>query len=154
MYKRRKQSRTIIMITSGFEEESTIICLKRLRRAGLNVKLVGLTTHHVVGAHGLTVRPDCSIGDLEGKNDPQLMVIPGYEESAEKLLADPRFHRLFQATAANKGYIGIMRAAETAFGRAGLPDMLSDSHCLRQGKVDTTTFSQSLADKMTFPGPR
>lgn len=146
MTKRKKQGRSLILITSGFEEESTIICLKRLRRAGLNVKLIGLTAHPVVGAHGLVVRPDCSIGDLEGKNDPQLMVIPGNEESAEKLLADPRFHRLFQATAANEGHIGIMRAAEPAFGRAGLPEMLSDPHCLRQGTTDTTAFSQSLLD--------
>lgn len=146
MNKRKKQSRNLIMITTGFEEESTIICLRRLRQAGLNVKLVGLTARHVIGACGLVVRPDCSISDLEGKNDPQLMVIPGYEESAEKLLADPRFHRLFQATVANDGYIGIMRAAETAFGRAGLPEMLSGPHCLRQGSTDTITFSQSLAD--------
>lgn len=146
MKNHQKQHNTIIMITSGFEEESTVICLKRLRRAGLRVKLVGLTARPVVGAHGLIVRPDCSLGELEEESDPRLMVIPGYEESAEKLLADPRFHRLYQATAANEGHVGILRAAESAFGRAGLPEMLSAPHCLRQGTMDTTTFSQSLAD--------
>ena len=146
MNNRRKQENTIIMITSGFEEESTVICLKRLRKAGLNVKLVGLTARPVVGAYGLIVRPDCSLGELEGQIDPQLMVIPGHEESAEKLLADPRFHRLFQATATNDGHVGIMREAESAFGRAGLPEMLSAPHCLRQGTMDATAFTQSLAD--------
>ena len=147
MSKRRKQENTIITITSGFEEESTIICLKRLRRAGLNVKLVGLTARPVVGAHGLIVRPDCSLEELEGQSNPQLMIIPGYEESAEKLLADPRFHRLFHATAANDGHVGIMREAESAFGRAGLAEMLSAPHCLRQGMMmDVTNFTQSLAD--------
>jgi len=150
MNKRRKQDNTVIMITSGFEEESTVTCLKRLRKAGLNVKLVGLTARPVVGAHGLIVRPDCSLEELDGESDPRLMVIPGHRESAEKLLADPRFHRLFQATAANDGHIGIMRTAEAAFGRAGLPEMLSGPQCLRQGSMDTSTFSQRLADA-TYP---
>ena len=144
----QKQNRTIILITSGFEEESTIICLKSLRSAGLHVKLVGLTARPVVGAHGLVVRPDCSLEQLNRENEPQLLIIPGCEKSVEKLLADPRFHRLCQATIAKDGQIGIMRSAETAFGHAGLTDILSVPQCLRQGTMDNYTFSQGLADTM------
>lgn len=142
------RKRTIIIITSGFEEESTIICLKRFRSAGLNVKLVGLTAQPAVGAHGLVVRPDCSLEELDGERELGLMIIPGYEKSVEKLLADPRFHRLFQATLANDGRVGIMRSAEIAFGHAGLTEMLSTPQCLRQGALDANTFSQGLADVM------
>lgn len=145
MDKRHKHDKSIIIITSGFEEESTVVCLKRFRSAGLNVKLVGLTARPVVGAHGLVVRPDCSLEQLDDNGEPRLIVIPGYEKSVEKLLADPRFHRLFEATVANDGRIGIMRTAEAAFGQAGLIDLLAAPHCLRQGTMDAVSFSRDLA---------
>jgi putative intracellular protease/amidase len=144
----QKKSRTIIIIASGFEEESTVICLKRFRSAGLNVKLVGLTARPVIGAHGLVVRPDCSLEELDGDRVLELMIVPGNEKSAEVLLADPRFHRLFRVTVANLGHIGIMRSAETAFGRAGLTEILSTPRCLRQGNMDVNTFSRKLAAAM------
>lgn len=146
MYSKQDRNRTIIIITSGFEEESTVICLKQFRLAGLDVKLVGLTARPVVGAHGLVVRPDCSLGELGGDLQTNLLIIPGYEKNAEKLLADPRFHRLFQATIANGGHVGIMHSAEIAFDHAGLKDMLSAPQCLRQGKMDVITFSRDLAE--------
>lgn len=148
MTSKQDRNRTIILITSGFEEESTVICLKQFRLAGLEIKLVGLTARPVVGAHGLVVRPDFSLEELEGLREPGLMIIPGHEKSAEKLLADPRFHRLFQATVENDGHVGIMRTAETAFGQAGLAEILSTPQCLRQGKMDARTFCQDLADAM------
>jgi hypothetical protein len=146
MNSRQQQNRSVIIVASGFEEESTVICLKRFRSAGLNVELVGLTARPVVGAHGLVVWPDCSLEELEGEPEPKLVIIPNYEESVEKLLADPRFHRLFQATIANEGHVGIMRSAEIAFGHAGLTELLSAPHCLRQGNIDALTFCQGLAE--------
>jgi putative intracellular protease/amidase len=148
MNKRWKKDQTIIMITSGFEEESTVICLKQLRRAGLKVKLVALTAGMITGIHGLTVRPDCSLGELSVEGRLRLMIIPGCQESTEMLLTDPRFHRLFTALAANKGRVAVMRTAENAFGRAGLPEMLAEPHCVRQGNEGEESFIQCLIDDM------
>jgi hypothetical protein len=136
MLKHRKHLNTIILITTGFEEDVTAICLKGLRHAGLKVNLVGLTPHLITGTYGLTVRPDCSIGDVD-PGRPQLVVIPGSPESAETLLADPRFHRLFGATTANGGQVIVMRAAESAFLRTGLGDLLIDPRVVVQGERET-----------------
>ena len=142
----RKQRRTIILIASGFDEDSTVICLKYLRQAGLPVKLVGLTAGSITGEHGLIVRPDCSLESLDQEDKPYLIVVPGKVESTKSILADPRFHKMIQSLARQHGSLAIMRSAEAAFGQAGWPGLLSRPYVLRQGKLDTVRFARCLVE--------
>lgn len=141
-----KQRSTIILITSGFDEDATVICLKRLRQAGVPVKLVGLTRGTVTGEHGLTVRPDLSLESLSQEEESYLIVVPGKTESAKSILADPRFHKMIQALPQQDGLLAIMRSAEAAFIRSGWPGLLSQPYVLLQGKSETARFAGRLVE--------
>ena len=142
----RRQRSTIILITTGFDEDSTVICLKYLRQAGVPVKLVGLTAGSITGEHGLIVRPDCSLESLDQEDEPYLIVVPGKVESTKSILADPRFHKMIQSLPQQHGLLAIMRSAESAFGQAGWPGLLSRPFVLRQGKLETSRFADRLVE--------
>lgn len=145
MARNQKGKHSIIMIAKGFDEEPTITCLNRLREAGLKVLLVGLTTHSVVGAHGVTIHPDYSLEELPIGREPRLMVIPGSNETAARLVTDPRVHRMIEATVRAGGLVAIFRRAESALAQAGLLEMLSKPYCLRQGSLDYASFCHDLS---------
>jgi hypothetical protein len=149
MPKQHRQDNTIILITSGFEEESTVFCLKQLRQQGLKVDLVGLTAHSVTGAYGIKVKPDYSLGSLENEYRPRLVVIPGGRKSAETLLADPRIHRLVAAATADRGYLAVLRSAEPAFVYTGMEKFLSGPNVVIQSALDIDTFISQLVAFIT-----
>lgn len=138
----------LVLISSGFEEESTIICVKQLRSLGADAKLVGLTAGLMVGARGLTVRPDIALAGLEPKEEYQLIVVPGCTQSTRSLLADPRVHQLFSTTATGSGLVAVMRSAEEAFVQAGLLDSLAEPAVMFQGVQDTAEFIEELVRRM------
>ena len=138
------QNSTLILISSGFEEESTITCIKQLRGSGVKVKLVGLTAGLLVGTHGVTVRPDITLAGLETQKGYQLIIVPGSTQSTRSMLADPRVHRLFTATTKAGGRVAVMGAAEEAFVQAGLLELLADSSVMVQGGQDTAAFINQL----------
>jgi len=146
MPKQYKEDSILILITSGFEEESTVLSLKHLRQQGLKVDLVGLTAHSVTGAYGINVKPDYSLGSLEKENKPRLVVIPGGRKNAETLLADPRIHRLVAAATADGGYLAVLRSAEPAFVHTGMEQLLSAPNVVIQSALDIDTFIGQLVE--------
>ena len=150
MSKAKIQDTTIILINSGFEEESTITWLKRLRGLGLEAKLVGLTAGLLQGLNGLIVRPDMTLDGLETQKGCRLIVLPGSTESTRSMLADPRVHQLFAATTGAGGQVAVMGDAEEAFVQAGLLDFLADSAVKVQGGQDTAAFVNHLVH-LTVP---
>jgi putative intracellular protease/amidase len=138
------QHTTLILTSSGFDEESTIKCLKQVRGSGLEAKLVGLRAGLLVGAHGLTVRPDITLGGLETQKEYRLIIVPGFTQSTRSLLADPRIHRLFTATTKAGGWVAVMNTAEEAFVQAGLLDLLAGDSVMVQGGQDTADFINQL----------
>ena len=141
-----EQRSTIILITSGFDEDSTVVCLKYLRQAGVPVKLVGLTAGSIIGEHGLMVRPDCSLESLSQEKS-YVIVVPGKVRSTNKFLADPRFYKMIQSLPEQGGSLAIMRSAEAAFSDAGWPGLLSRPYVLRQGSSETLIFAGRLVEE-------
>lgn len=150
MNKTRIQHTALVLISSGFEEESTIACIKQLRNSGLAAKLVGLTAGLMVGAHGLTIRPDITLADLETQAGYRLIVVPGCTQSTRSLLTDPRVHQLFATTTSAGGQIAVMNTAEAAFVQAGLLELLAEDNVLVQGGQDTAGFLNRLV-RLTMP---
>lgn len=144
MKKQRKPPAALILISAGFEEESTITCMKELRSSGAEAKLVGLTSGLLVGARGLTVRPDVTVAGLESRKGYRLVLVPGCTQSTRTLLADPRVHQLFAATAGEGGRVAVMSPAETAFAQAGFLDSLTEAAVMFQGEQDTAEFIKQL----------
>lgn len=74
-----------IFLATGFEEIEALTVLDVMRRAGMDVKTVSITSdHRVTGAHGITVTADL----VYEKTDfitPEWLVIPGGMPGAENL---------------------------------------------------------------------
>ena len=69
-----------LLLGTGFEETEAIAPLDLMRRAGIEVRTVGLTDRIVVGSHGIPVQADMMIQQLDLKQDPDaadMIVLPG-----------------------------------------------------------------------------
>ncbi len=65
-----------MFLGTGFEETEAIAPLDLLRRAGIEVKTVGLNGPVITGSHKIPVVADMEIGDLD-ISDAEMIVLPG-----------------------------------------------------------------------------
>ena len=88
----------------GFYEASATIFVTELRRAGLRVKVVGLTQRRTSGAFGLALVPDVTLDQiLLAASHAICLVIPYTSSGNNKLRSDPRLSQLFEQVSANNG---------------------------------------------------
>ena len=64
-----------ILLGTGFEEVEAITPCDLLRRAGVEVRFVGLNGRQIVGSHKITVTADLTIEEVSEL--PELLVLPG-----------------------------------------------------------------------------
>lgn len=65
-----------VFLADGFEETEAIAPIDVMRRAKLDVKTVGVTGEFVTSSHGVTVKADVTINDVDYKNI-EGVVLPG-----------------------------------------------------------------------------
>lgn len=76
---------TFVFLAEGFEEVEAITVIDLLRRAGMNVKTVSITTAlQVTGAHGVTVKADL-LFDNTHFSDAEWLILPGGMPGATNL---------------------------------------------------------------------
>jgi len=111
--------RVCMVMADGFEEIEAITIIDVLRRAEVEVTVLGLTQDHVRGAHGIEVATD---GILAGAPEIawDLVVLPGGLPNAETLRDSSALQTLLQDQATRGGKIGAICAAPIALGAAGL----------------------------------
>lgn len=104
-----------IFLANGFEEMEALAPADILRRAGIDVKLVGITGDYVTGSHGITVQTDtrdfCA-------DDCELIVLPGGLPGADNLNESTVVQKAL-AECAQK-HISAICAAPYILGRLGL----------------------------------
>ncbi len=100
-----------ILLAAGFDEEAVVSCLVQLRSAGVSVSLIGSSAGLVSGMHGVTIKPDSTLGKITAVSPPKIVFIPDGKQAVTTLLSDPRVHRLFSATIKNNGRIAAMPTA-------------------------------------------
>ena len=106
--KKAGQSCVLFIVADGFDETETIVLLSALRRAGVCVKMVSLTSGLVGSARGVWVQPDLTLTDagrLLDTNSINLIILPAGRQSLTKLEFDPRVHNLLVQTVARQGRI-------------------------------------------------
>ncbi len=67
----------LVFLAEGFEETEALCPVDVMRRAGLDVKTVGVTGEYVTSSHGVTVKADVLIDDLDSDADYQAVFCPG-----------------------------------------------------------------------------
>ena len=65
-----------MFLGTGFEETEAIAPLDLLRRAGVEVKTVGLNGPVITGSHGIGIVADMEIADLD-ISDAEMVILPG-----------------------------------------------------------------------------
>lgn len=98
-----------VLLAEGFEEIEAITAIDILRRAELDVCIVGVTGPKVAGSHGISVDTDAVIGDVTGV--PNAIVIPGGMPGAQNISNSAAAVALIKQTAQSGGLVAAICAA-------------------------------------------
>lgn len=108
-----------VVFAPGFEEIEAITPVDVLRRAGIEVVMVGVEELQVTGSHGITVQMDALLSDLTDQV-ADAIVLPGGMPGAQHLTdSETVMEALHRFDAANKTIAAIC-AAPMALGAAEL----------------------------------
>lgn len=109
-----------ILLGDGFEEAEALVPADLLRRAGVQVALVGVTGKQVTGGHGITVVSDISLQDVD-EEGMEMLVIPGGLGGVENVSRSEVAMALIQKAAAKPGCVlAAICAAPSILGGLGL----------------------------------
>ena len=96
-----------LILANGFEEIEALTPADVLRRAGLEVKTVGISGKNVVGAHGITVMCDVTAEQLgDTLPDAEMLIFPGGMPGADNIDKYPMTDRYIKCTLDGGGFVG------------------------------------------------
>lgn len=112
---------SFLFLAEGFEEVEALTAVDILRRAGIPVKTVSITSSlQVTGAHGITVKADL-LFDNTLFTSALWLILPGGLPGAENLYEFAPLQGLLHSHAAARGHIAAICAAPAVvLGRLGL----------------------------------
>lgn len=99
-----------VFLAEGFEEVEAIAPIDMLRRAGAEVKTVGVTGRTVTGARGIPVVADI-LPDEVDREEIEMIVLPGGMPGTMNLYESQFVRDCVQFCADNDRYIGAICAA-------------------------------------------
>lgn len=109
----------LVLLADGFEEIEALTPVDMLRRAGLDVKTIGMNGKIVCGSHGIPVICDMEPGEVK-KDEVSLVIFPGGMPGSLNLDAHPFTSEIIDAVNANGGRLAAICAAPLILGRRGL----------------------------------
>ncbi|MDR0325628.1 MAG: DJ-1/PfpI family protein [Oscillospiraceae bacterium] len=126
-----------IFLADGVAEMEAVTVTEVLRRAGAEVKTVGVTGMTVTGARGMKLLADIPLGAV---TKPDMLVLPGGLKGVENLAASLGVRSMVKAAVKNDEPLGAICAA---------PKMLSGMGLL---KSRTVTCHPSVAEEVRQGG--
>ena len=111
----------IVLLAEGFEEIEALMPVDLLRRAGHEVKTVGIESKTVTGSHGISVIADAVPSEID-LDKIKLAIFPGGMPGALNLDASTYTDEVIRAVVKNGGRLAAICAAPLVFGRRGLLD--------------------------------
>ena len=107
-----------VMVENGFEECELIAPVDILRRGGVEVTLVGVSSMTPKSTRNVKICADISLEDADF-SDMQMLVLPGGQPGVDNLRANKKVMELI-AESAGKMPIGAICAAPMLLGELGL----------------------------------
>lgn len=111
--------RAAVLLAEGFEEIEAVTVVDLLRRAGVEVRVLGLAEGPVTGAHGLVIGTDAPLS-ARGDRPYDLVVLPGGQPGSRHLAADPGVLALVREQDAAGRWLAAICAAPTVLSAAGV----------------------------------
>lgn len=109
---------TAILLAEGLEECEALVTYDLLYRAGIDVKLVGLT-RDIVSSHGVKIETHLSIDELDGE-DLECLILPGGMPGTRNLENDERVQKLIDLMIEKGRYVAAICAAPSILIHKGL----------------------------------
>ena len=108
-----------MFFAQGFEEVEAIAALDVIRRAGIEIKTVGVGDKSVTGSHGITVicddiDSDITVDGIDG------VILPGGMPGTTNLYGCNKVHEVIDYCAGNGKLLSAICAAPLILGRKGL----------------------------------
>lgn len=110
-----------ILLANGFEETEAIAPCDVLRRAGAEVRLVGVNGPQIESSHHILLAADTTIDALDDRQ-PDMVVLPGGRRGVENLLASEAALELVRRAWAAGKYVAAICAAPTVLAYLGITD--------------------------------
>ena len=110
-----------VFFAEGFEEIEAVTVYDILKRAGIDVRSVGLGSKKIRGSHGIMMETDMEIKDLAGA-DPDMIVLPGGMPGTGNLDESPELKRIIRKAHENGRRIAAICAAPMILGKMGILD--------------------------------
>lgn len=110
-----------LFLADGFETIEALSPLDMLRRAGVEIKTVGVTGKTVHSAHQVAVEADITLEQAE-KRDLEGIILPGGGEGTKNLDMSPVVHQFIDYCKQNKLMIAAICAAPSILGKKGILD--------------------------------
>ena len=107
-----------VLLAEGFEEIEALAPIDFLRRAGVDVSVLGLTDRTVTGAHGIPVVADALVSDADFSRADALL-LPGGMPGTKNLDADPRMTDILSTVFGQGGILAAICAAPMVLGTRG-----------------------------------
>ena len=166
----------VVFLAEGFEEVEALAPVDVMRRAGLAVKLAGVTGREVTGSHGICVQTDMDAQEVDATL-LEAMVLPGGLPGTHNLEASPRVQRSYDSCVAQGKQVAGICAAPSILAHKGLlagknatafpgfqkdlqegGALLSESYVVRDGQFLTargmgvaTQFGLALVEALVSP---
>ena len=111
-----------MFFADGFEEVEAIAPVDMLRRAGVEVKTVGISGEVIDGRHGIKVIPDIGLSDITLDGNLEAVILPGGLPGATNLEESANVQKAIDFANDNGKYICAICAAPQILGHKGLLD--------------------------------
>ena len=109
-----------VFLADGFEEIEALAPVDFLKRAGVEVVTVGISSKEITGAHNIKVIADVTADAVAFNNELQGIILPGGMPGAENLDNSAVVQAAIEYCAENNKIIGAICAAPFILGRKGL----------------------------------
>jgi len=111
-----------VFLANGFEEIEALCPLDLLRRAGVEVRTVAISTGGlaVTGAHGITVMADMAEADFDPHAEAEMLILPGGMPGAANLDASTAVDAAIACAVERGSFLSAICAAPMILGRRGL----------------------------------
>ncbi|MBF4693709.1 DJ-1 family glyoxalase III [Fusibacter ferrireducens] len=111
-----------VFFATGFEEVEALATVDVLRRAEIDVKMIGISGNEITGGHGITVQMDAEMGSITQMENVEMMVLPGGVPGIDNLKASLDLKALISNGFKNDCYIAAICAAPSVLYDWGLID--------------------------------
>lgn len=109
-----------VFLADGFEEIEALAPVDFLRRAGIEVNIVGVTGDVCTGAHGIEVKSDIALSDISLDDELQGIILPGGMPGSDNLDKSPVVHSAIDYCSIENKLVCAICAAPFILGKKGL----------------------------------